>query len=409
MFKRIYREYPSNRAQYARQHMLGIFMDGTSNKPYANDKKNSNIYYLKNNVQKKIPSFYIEGVGNEAKLLGMMTGLGTARRIRHTYSFLSRYYQPQDTLCLFGFSRGAYASRILSNVIYTAGIPDLSNVPDRPRKKILKGIYNNYKGNYSAAQRKTRVARFITDWNEDHRLYQVRIDTGNSIKIAVMGLFDTVEALAVPDYSENDFFSPNTDHLNQITNIDRVYHAVSLDDNRAQIFTPILYTSAGVKSSTNRDINQIVDEVWFAGAHSDIGGSLEVNAEIRNTSLNWMLARTAGLHLFEPAALPEYNYLSVNNMQDYWLWILLYKNKNRSLTDYYNATHNLYNNKRIKIHDSVIKRLEEGITPDFKTTKKRQPLDWFDMHPFDCCFIKKGRQRILKENCDCIEVVKTQK
>jgi hypothetical protein len=69
-----------------------------------------------------------------------------------------------------------------------------------------------------------------------------------------------------------------------------------------------------------------------------------------------------------------------------------------------------YNNHRIKVHQSVIDRLEAGKLQKFKTKKGRP--DWYEWEPFDTCFdkITNNKKDTFKfkgeEKCKCIEVVR---
>ncbi|KAJ7918897.1 hypothetical protein B0H13DRAFT_1537675, partial [Mycena leptocephala] len=60
-------------------------------------------------------------------------------------------------------------------------------------------------------------------------------------------------------------------------NVERAYHAVSLQENRTK-FLPTLWAK-----SPGRDLEQ----VWFLGDHSDVGGGLK-NVDLSDISLIWM-------------------------------------------------------------------------------------------------------------------------
>jgi hypothetical protein len=68
-------------------------------------------------------------------------------------------------------------------------------------------------------------------------------------------------------------------------------HAISIDENRAN-FKRVQWSS---QRETHRDPNGIqwFEQVWFAGNHSDIGGSyLENESRLSDVTLDWM-ARSA--------------------------------------------------------------------------------------------------------------------
>lgn len=368
--------------------------------------RNTNIVTLHNMVKPDVRKFYIEGVGTNFKLLGLGMGIGVSKRVRNSYHYLASNYKPGDSICLFGFSRGAYSCRILSNFVYVVGLPDFSNINSEPiKRRIIRRLYLKYRGEKSLEGRKYQVTKFINKWNERHLNYPIVMQP-DSVKIELMGLYDTVEALALPDYTEDDFAFPTRYHLNQVDNVKKVFHALSLDDNRAQIFTPILLTSDDVKHNSNdKNISKIVEEVWFSGCHLDVGGGHKKNPLIHNISLNWMLSVTKPYNLFESGSdIVEYPTLEVNNMQKNLFWVALYKKQNRNIPRYYTANQSIY--PKLKVHESVIERLKQGMQPDFKIFKK-DTLDWFDKLPFKNCFVKEDNKRHFQEPCDCIEVVRT--
>ena len=75
---------------------------------------------------------------------------------------------------------------------------------------------------------------------------------------------------------------------------------MSLDDNRADSFTPaIMEVEAITKHCTNINgskeksaklISYVIDEVWFAGAHSDVGGGYN-DSHLSGAPLNWMIRK----------------------------------------------------------------------------------------------------------------------
>jgi hypothetical protein len=75
-------------------------------------------------------------------------------------------------------------------------------------------------------------------------------------------------------------------------------HALAIDEHRAP-FEPTLWT---YKPKTG----QQVEQVWFCGAHSDIGGGY-AETELSDIALDWMIgkARSAGL-AFDSQAMAAY-------------------------------------------------------------------------------------------------------
>jgi hypothetical protein len=198
-----------------------------------------------------------------------------------------------------------------------------------------------------------------------------------------MGLWDTVEALGLPDYEEN-FQDPNLFYGDQLCNVEQASHALALDDDRADIFTPILLTrgnlleecrdgDSGGKISTSKledqkrllsdgmmkRLNQTVNEVWFSGAHADVGGGYP-NTLLSGVSLNWMIGE---VKTFAAGLLPENSKVRsdplepVHDPEAGLFWGTLYNRKWRSLDQY--VANSPYNNGHLKVHDSVIERLKQ--------------------------------------------------
>src|SRR5262245_40584340 len=69
-------------------------------------------------------------------------------------------------------------------------------------------------------------------------------------------------------------------------NVARVAHALALDEQRAD-FEPTYWTGGDPKN---------VEEVWFAGAHSNVGGGYD-DAWLSNIALAWMAARAVAAKL----------------------------------------------------------------------------------------------------------------
>lgn len=201
--------------------------------------------------------FYQSGVGSEANFKGdpvsgttLLQALGTAvaSKIRDAYAFLAQNYEDGDEICIFGFSRGAYTARKLSGLIDVIGL--------LPRKELVQ---------------------FFRIWRElvDGKTPTIPPDTRRP-RIKCVGVWDTVGSV----YGTIDALEIKDTSLP--TTIDIALHAVSLQENRKK-FLPTLWTSppGGIGSG------QVLKQVWFAGAHSDVGGGYQRH-ELADIALFWM-------------------------------------------------------------------------------------------------------------------------
>lgn len=363
---------------------LVVFLDGTHNdeSSHTSIAKLHNLVTLQDRTD--IHTTYIVGVGTGAKVIGMGMGWGIGRDVREAYLFLARNYRPErrDEVYLFGFSRGAYAARILAGLLYTVGIPDLDSVPEADQMDFIEDIYSAFKGDMTVKERRQEVQK----------------ETGltpKPVTVRFMGLWDTVEALGWPDYEEN-FIDPNLNYVDQLCNVDKAAHAVSIDDDRARIFTPILLThSRLVENCKERDINDVVEEVWFAGAHADIGGGYN-DTDINGVSFNWMLNQIAPYNLV-PANTRVYAdpYGRTHDPESGW-FRFIYRNRNRNLAAYALPIHN---KGKLKMHQSVFDRLEKACRQPFE-------FDWKESE-FAKCFdfsSNNGAIHYLEEK-QCFDVI----
>lgn len=367
---------------------IAVFLDGTANDEasHTNISKLHKLTSLQENTN--ISTTYIKGVGTNGKFLGMAMGWGIGHDVREAYRYLGENYNPKqnDELYIFGFSRGAYAARILAALVHVAGIPDLRTIPENKRNSRVKDIYSAYKSKKSIEERRKDVMA-------------VTGSMPTSVKVEFLGIWDTVEALGWPDYEE-DIVAPNPRYADQLCNIKKAAHAVSIDDDRARIFTPILLTRNHLveqcTDSKELDIDNIVDEVWFSGAHSDIGGGYK-DTDIGGVSLNWMIKHLSPYSLLPKDTKVYADPYGETHDPESGLFGLIYHRRNRNLPAYTNGAD--YNNGRLKIHRSVLDRLA-------KTSVKWHESKWFNSEKYKKCFqsSQSGLEYIEGENCfDVIE------
>lgn len=349
---------------------LAVFFDGTANNEgsHTNIAKLHNLITLQNNAN--ISAAYIEGVGTNGNFLGMAMGKGIGRDVREAYLYLGENYNPnkKDKIYIFGFSRGSYAARILAALIHVAGIPDFSHIARRSeRKEYVEEIYDAYKTKKTIEQRREDVIAVTGKKHEP-------------VEIEFMGIWDTVEALGFPDLSEN-IDVPNGNYADQLCNIKKAAHAVSIDDDRARIFTPILLTRDHLVTKCKKEVemDDVVNEVWFSGAHADVGGGYN-DTYIDGVSLNWMLTQIEPYNLVPKGSQVYANPFGVTHDPEKGVFRLIYHKLNRNLLAYANSSS--YNKGKLKIHKSVIDRLAaipvksyeyrwlENYTDCFKPTKE---------------------------------------
>lgn len=217
--------------------------------------------------------FYHTGVGTGDlvdRVAGGGAGLGLARNVRDCYSFIASNYCDGDEILLFGFSRGAYTARSVAGLIGWAG---LLHKRDMDRFALL---WESYK-------LRGRPDAIYVD--ERARIPDRHVD----VPVRCVGVWDTVGALGIPGHIPTPLkklyefldtsLGPHVQHA---------YHAMALDEHRSD-FAPTLWT----QPADQRE-GQTLEQVWFAGAHSNVGGGYSEHG-LSDVALIWMAAKVEPL------------------------------------------------------------------------------------------------------------------
>jgi uncharacterized protein (DUF2235 family) len=205
-------------------------------------------------------------------------GKGINRQIRRAYGFLASHYREGDRIFLFGYSRGAYAVRSLAGVIDRVGL--LRH--DQATERNVTLAYRHYQTNPD-----TPAARAFA-----------RAFCHIEAPVQMVGVWDTVKALGMRLpllwmlTDRNHAF--HNHHLG--SSIRHGFHALALHETRA-VFEPVMWECPpGWEGS--------IEQVWFRGAHGDVGGQLggfHAARPLANIPLVWMLDRAERCGL----ALPD--------------------------------------------------------------------------------------------------------
>ena len=328
-----------------------VCLDGTGDK-FDND--NSNIVHLVSSLKKDDPhqvSYYQAGIGTYgdgglsggvSAALDMAVGSGLGLHVRDAYHFLMHSYKEGDKICIFGFSRGAYTARCLAGMIHKVGLLPPRNLQQIPF------AYEFYANDTPEGWKQSEDFKrtFCIDVN-----------------VYFLGCFDSVASVG---------FIPRQLPLSSTpTSKPRYFrHAMALDERRAkfkicrhqtkdwdEIKKPASSTDAIAKSAKSSPLhflpgrksqddapprdprhakygksnhpnltdeeyerltgheapfNTNVLEVWFAGAHADIGGGAVPNDErhkLAQIPLRWMIRQAFECNtgiIFKTRVLTEY-------------------------------------------------------------------------------------------------------
>jgi uncharacterized protein (DUF2235 family) len=254
-----------------RNHIVVI--DGTQSRMEKGHETNAGLLYkLLHEVKdpQEQTLWYHPGIQGHGlwNWVTIASGWGINQTIRDAYDHLSRHYHPGDKIYLFGFSRGAYAVRSLAGMINVLGLLR----SDATTKDHVKSAFKMY------------------EYEDDMPAMKAFCDAycHVEVRIEVIGVWDTVKALGI-EYPVLSRLAPMATefHNDRIGNPVRfAFQALALDETR-MAYSPVLW-------HVNTDWDGHLEQVWFRGAHSDVGGHIWAFPKARplsNISLVWMLER----------------------------------------------------------------------------------------------------------------------
>lgn len=260
---------------------LAVFFDGTWNEP--NDRTNVYELYKAAPETSTQETLYIEGVGTQGqglwaaidKFAGGAFGAGLSANIRTGYRWLCQRHEARDRIFLFGFSRGAYSARSLAGMVRKCGLlndPSDNNVAE---------AYALYRDDCIPTSREASTFRQKFSRETD---------------VHFVGVWDTVGSLGIPvgGIPFPGFSNFYNFHDTELSNhVHHAYHAIATNEYREPYF-PTLWTR--LANSEPRPPEHPVEQRWFIGAHSDVGGGYR-DGSLQTLPASWLqeMARKAGL------------------------------------------------------------------------------------------------------------------
>ena len=249
---------------------LVLLFDGTWNKP----ESNTNVERWRRLIA-PVDAFgnaqlvnYIPGVGVKrgiSHLLGGAFGYGLSDNVLDGYRWLCRTWLPGDDIYLFGFSRGAYTARSLGGLIRKCGL--LKRASDgNVSKDAVSHAYDFY--------------RDVATKPGDPLAVKFRVDRSIEVDIHFIGVWDTVGSLGIPDTASWFPFARARYqfHDTELSKIVKyAYQALALDEHRGDL-KPALWTrnsctvKAGESMTSKKEEQREIEQRWFIGSHSDVGG-----------------------------------------------------------------------------------------------------------------------------------------
>jgi hypothetical protein len=275
---------------------IALFIDGTDNEGKERNPKNTNVYKLCQKVSLNGQQVkYIAGIGTgydvgknlstyKSRFIDLAFGQGATQRIKDAYLYIAEHYQPGDHVFLFGFSRGAFIARSLAGFLERVGRLLASHATHQYVDLAFYLYWKDSEGYRFCAFLDKMCARSSSPLE--------------GIQTHFLGQWDAVGALTkfgisaarerqLRDIARREQYQ----HLPKW--IRHARHALALHEMRRS-FEPMLWS--GYDSAS-----QSLEQVWFAGAHADVGGGYDAedgcSTVFAEVSLHWMHEQAANLGL----------------------------------------------------------------------------------------------------------------
>jgi uncharacterized protein (DUF2235 family) len=355
-----------------------LFSDGTGNK--GGTGSNTNVFNLYNAIkggrqkpgERKQIAFYDNGVGTSshavARAIGGATGSGFRQNVRDLYEFLGRHYKDGNDIYGFGFSRGAATVRAFAGMVHHCGLVrkhtgrcgddgnevELDEVEFQRQVDAAMATYVRRCGGISLRGLWEAIAP--PDLKYDR----------HQVKIEFLGVWDTVAALGFPqiwllDFVVNLIRRHRFYDYEPTAVVNHVFQAVAVDDER-RTFWPLIWDETGFAD------DQHIEQVWFSGVHSNVGGGYPREG-LANITLDWMIARLKGhrnsIAGDDRGLVLEKDFPDEvrNGISQYGKlydsragFALLYRYQPRPIKEL--CTGRLRGNGRVRIHSSVLDRMK---------------------------------------------------
>lgn len=276
---------------------IALYLDGTWNDPddMTNVRRLFDVTAQQPGVQL---AKYWRGVGTKwnQRLRGGAFGMGLTKNVRDAYEWLVDQYEDGDQIYLFGFSRGAFTARSISGLIINCGLLR------RGTGMSIDEIF----GRYEAGKAKRAIYRL--DYLRERKPEELDeaekrlLECSRRVPIKMIGVWDTVGALGIPwtefpGVGRGNYFFLNT---NISTLIEHAYHALAVDEHRGP-YEPTLWTKFFPPDFKVQPPyaapGQTIEQRWFVGAHSNVGGGYGDADTLRRLPLRWMQQKAEGCGL----------------------------------------------------------------------------------------------------------------
>ena len=287
---------------------LAMLMDGTWNKPEAN----TSVWRTKLLVaemgadETRQVAYYREGVGSKwyTRFHGGAIGAGLSDNVTDAYGWLMEHYSEGDQVFLFGFSRGAFTARTLAGMIARCGLM-------HPGSPLSVGeVFQHYRDSKPGTAGAGRSLLDLIRLNNEEKSQLPQFDRwllahSRRIEIHFIGVWDTVGSLGIPLGAVRGLSKSNQFHNTNPSVLYRnMFQALAIDEHRSP-YRANLWTGFQPDGGelTMPKPNQRLEQRWFAGAHSNVGGGYRSDS-LALVPLAWLQANAAECGLEFKRTLP---------------------------------------------------------------------------------------------------------
>lgn len=259
-------------------------------------------------------AFYVQGVGTGRgptpalrqldSWLGGAFGHGLMENIEEAYRHLLFNYEVGDEIHIVGFSRGAYTARSLTGLIRSTGLigrGQMHRIREAIERYRTLGDERTHPNHEASHRFRADISPAVAtspaemSWRENRGL-----PTGHLLRIAYLGVWDSVGALGVPAFipvlgprsaRRHRFHDANLSSM-----VRSARHAVALDERRKS-FAPTRWDNvAELNAEVENGGPPPYQEQFFPGDHGSVGGGGDIT-ELSSIGLAWIIegAQAAGL------------------------------------------------------------------------------------------------------------------
>ena len=261
---------------------LVLFCDGTNNEFGV---RNTNVVRLLQSLVRDGEEqlvYYDPGVGTMAspgaftrigkafsRIVDLALGTGFDQNVQDAYIWLMNHWREGDEIYLFGFSRGAYTARVIAGALHHLGL-----LPQGADNLVPYGL-----------RLLLRKAPLAIGHEFRNTFSRVTGAPERRVPIHFVGVWDTVSSVGWvwnPARYAYTFDNPSV-HIFR--------HAISIDERRAFYRQNLFKPDHALVDNRPR-----VQQAWFAGAHSDIGGGYG-DSMLWQNAFAWMVEEAKGAGL----------------------------------------------------------------------------------------------------------------